>query len=92
MSQTRSFYHTVLLLAIGPSVGSASFAGETGCNRVGAQFIAPASQADAVAMGAMMQINKLLHPSVGADYALSKINTDYETSRYAAMASFIIHI
>ena len=27
-----------------------------------------------------------------ADYALSKINTDYETSLYAAMASFIIHI
>jgi len=27
-----------------------------------------------------------------ADYRLSKINTDYETSRYAAMASFIIHI
>jgi len=27
-----------------------------------------------------------------ADNALSKINTDYETSLYAAMASFIIHI
>jgi hypothetical protein len=27
-----------------------------------------------------------------ADNRLSKINTDYETSLYAAMASFIIHI
>jgi len=27
-----------------------------------------------------------------ADNAVSKINTDYETSLYAAMASFIIHI
>jgi hypothetical protein len=26
------------------------------------------------------------------DYALSKITTDYETSLYAAMASFIIHM
>jgi len=30
--------------------------------------------------------------SVGADNALSKINPDYETSLYAAMASFIIHM
>ena len=29
---------------------------------------------------------------ITADYRLSKINTDYETSLYAAMASFIIHI
>jgi hypothetical protein len=28
----------------------------------------------------------------GRDNALSKINADYETSLYAAMASFIIHI
>jgi len=28
----------------------------------------------------------------GADNVLSKINTDYEISLYAAMASFIIHI
>ena len=27
-----------------------------------------------------------------ADNRLSKINTDYETSLYTAMASFIIHI
>jgi len=29
---------------------------------------------------------------ITADYALSKINPDYDTSLYAAMASFIIHI
>jgi hypothetical protein len=39
-----------------------------------------------------MLINKIPQTPVGADYRLSKINTDYETSLYAVMASFIIHI
>jgi hypothetical protein len=39
-----------------------------------------------------MHIYKFIRSAVGADYVLSKINTDYEISLYAAMASFIIHI
>jgi hypothetical protein len=40
----------------------------------------------------IMNFNDQTGHTVGADYVLSKINTDYETSLYAAMASFIIHI
>jgi hypothetical protein len=42
-----------------------------------------------------MSFNKLTgraEQPAKADNAVSKINTDYETSLYAAMASFIIHI
>jgi hypothetical protein len=39
-----------------------------------------------------MQMNKITLTSVGADYTVSKINTDYESSLCAALASSIIHI
>jgi len=37
-------------------------------------------------------LTRIYDGAPGADNVLSKINTDYEISLYAAMASFIIHI
>ncbi len=39
-----------------------------------------------------LHMSKRTQRSVGADYAVSKIHPDYETSLYAAFAPLIIHI
>jgi hypothetical protein len=38
----------------------------------------------------LMHINKIIGTSVGADYAVSKLNVDYKRSQSSVLAGFII--